>query len=221
LLLLRIGQLAVKPLLIVFDPFARSFEGGDENHARDVGLAVAASTGLIRDTGATVLLLHHTGKEQKTLERGSSALRAAADTMISVRRKEAVITVFNNKQKNDEGFSAITLRLKRVSLGEEVDGNEVTSCVLESTNALHGAVKNALVILGTFPEGSDSSTWHKAIAEHLGGIRVADRTFHNWREALLELGLVEAVPDKAHHYRLTEAGKSVVADVTPDELVDW
>jgi hypothetical protein len=45
------------------------------------------------------MVVHHTGKTGET-ERGSSALRAAADSMIRVSRDGAVVTVRNDKQKD-------------------------------------------------------------------------------------------------------------------------
>ncbi len=85
-LLNQIKQRCEKPALIVLDTFAQCFVGGEENSAKEVGQAIAAARRLLSETGATVLLVHHTGKSDSDTERGSSALRGNADFMISVRK---------------------------------------------------------------------------------------------------------------------------------------
>ncbi len=67
--------------LVVIDTFARSMVG-DENSARDVGQVVRA---LGEVPALTTLVVHHASKEGST-ERGSSALRGAADVMVRVER---------------------------------------------------------------------------------------------------------------------------------------
>lgn len=100
----------LRPGLVVFDTVARSMAGGDENAARDMGLVVAAADRIRRETGATVLLIHHTGKDHKD-ERGSSALRAAADTMVKVSREYANVEVVCDKQKDAEPFDPLAFAL--------------------------------------------------------------------------------------------------------------
>jgi len=66
------------PSLIVVDTFARAAVGGDENSARDVGLAIDALDYIYREHGASSMVLHHSNKAGAG-ERGSSAIRGAAD----------------------------------------------------------------------------------------------------------------------------------------------
>lgn len=224
LLLMRIAGLPQKPVLVVLDTFAMCFDG-DENSSRDVALAIAAVKRIIRETGATVVLVHHTGKKGKE-ERGHSALRAATDTMIAVEKKKdgyghGVIIVSNNKQKDADEFAPITLRLKRVSLGVAAEAEEeLTSCILEPADSLSSSPAGltvsqtqALAALAAFPDGALSSDWKHAITLNYRFV-VSKRTFHNWRKALQERGAVEAVPDRAHHYRVTDAGRALVPDAT-------
>ena len=67
-----------QPALIVVDTFARAAVGGDENSAKDVGMAIDALDGLWRDYQCSSLVLHHSNKSGSG-ERGSSAIRGAAD----------------------------------------------------------------------------------------------------------------------------------------------
>jgi len=66
------------PSLVVIDTFARAAVGGDENSARDVGMAIDALDSLQRDYNCSSLVIHHANKSGHG-ERGSSAIRGAAD----------------------------------------------------------------------------------------------------------------------------------------------
>lgn len=121
----------VSPALIVFDTLARCLIGGDENSARDMGLAVAAVDSIRRETGAAVLLVHHTNKAASA-ERGSSALRGAADTMIELSNSgDGSVKVSCAKSKDSPEFELYRLRFKVVETGRQTeDGKPETSCVL-------------------------------------------------------------------------------------------
>jgi replicative DNA helicase len=87
------------PALVVFDPLAR-YMLGNENLAQDMGKVVAFLDGLIQEFGVTVLLVHHTGKpgrddprEGGQRLRGSSALFAAADSVLMLERNRGLFTL--------------------------------------------------------------------------------------------------------------------------------
>ena len=65
-------------VLVIIDTLARCMEGGDENSSRDMGLAIAGVEHIVRALECTVMLVHHPGKKQGSLERGHGALRCAA-----------------------------------------------------------------------------------------------------------------------------------------------
>ena len=77
-----LAELPEPPALLVVDTMARTMVGGDENSARDVGLFIAALDG---QSVGTRLVVHHAGKGGD--ERGSSALRGAADVIARVERE--------------------------------------------------------------------------------------------------------------------------------------
>lgn len=70
------------PRLVVIDTMARAMATGDENSSRDVGRFIAA---VDRIDAASKVIVHHAGKGSTT-ERGSGALRGAADMMARVDR---------------------------------------------------------------------------------------------------------------------------------------
>jgi hypothetical protein len=98
-----------KPIVYI-DTLARCMVGGDENSAKDMGIAIAACDTIRRATGELVKVVHHTGKNG-TSERGSSALRGAADVMIEVTDDDGVITVACSKMKDAAPFEPRHYRL--------------------------------------------------------------------------------------------------------------
>jgi hypothetical protein len=107
-----LATLPEPPKLIVFDTLARSMPGGDENTARDVGRAIAAGDELRGD--ATALYIHHAGWNAEH-ERGSSALRGAADIVMSLRPDGENFRLACDKAKDAEPFEPLALRLERVA----------------------------------------------------------------------------------------------------------
>ena len=95
----------LKPALIVFDTLARCIPGADENSARDMGLAIA-STDRIRDSlQTTPVWLHHSNRKERG-ERGSGAVRGAADNMIEVfPNGDGSIRVSCSKSKDEEHWT--------------------------------------------------------------------------------------------------------------------
>jgi hypothetical protein len=91
------------PKLIVFDTLAWCMTGGDENSTGDMQRLITHCRQIQTVTGATVLLVHHTGKNGAS-ERGSSALRGGADLMIEVSNDDDLITLSCSKSKETEGF---------------------------------------------------------------------------------------------------------------------
>jgi AAA domain len=106
-----------RPDLIVLDTLARLIPGAEENSSKDMGEAIRAIDSLRRAFGAVVLVIHHTGKDGES-ERGSGALRGAADVMIkcsmSIDRKS--VSIKCDKMKEAEVFQPATAALERVQL---------------------------------------------------------------------------------------------------------
>lgn len=112
----------LSPSLVVIDTLARCFDG-DENETEDMGRFVAGTDQLRHQLGTTVLVVHHTrlGGDR---ERGNTALRSAADTMIALEGEGNQITLTCNKQKDAEEFKPI--ELERVA----VEGTD--SCIVRT-----------------------------------------------------------------------------------------
>ncbi len=73
--------------LIVVDTLARCFGGNDENDASDMRAFIEDCDVIKHKTVATLLVVHHSGKDDTKGARGSSAFRAALDDELNIRRE--------------------------------------------------------------------------------------------------------------------------------------
>lgn len=115
---------------VVVDTYARTMVGGNENDAKDAGVMIAHCAVIHRYTGALVILVHHSGKDVNSGARGSSALRAAADVEIEVIRTREYRAAKIAKMKDGEDSGEYRFHLDIVTLGENEDGDPITSCVV-------------------------------------------------------------------------------------------
>ncbi|MCA0943381.1 helicase RepA family protein [Salipiger pacificus] len=129
----RLG--GIKPALIVVDTLARSMGAGDENTAKDMGALIRNIDHLRAETGAHVMVIHHSGKDTSKGARGSGSLRGAVDHEIELTRDGMVITAENKKEREGPSGLCFSYTLHAVPLGEDEDGDEVSSCVVEPTDA--------------------------------------------------------------------------------------
>lgn len=119
--------------LITIDTFSRVMPGGDENSSQDVGKAIAHCKVLHEVTGATVLLVHHSGKDASKGARGWSGLHGAADAEIEIVRSGDMRAATVSKQKDGEDGESLGFRLVPVPVGMDEDGDVVSSCIVEYT----------------------------------------------------------------------------------------
>lgn len=185
-----------KPALVVIDTLARSMGAGDENTAKDAAQFVR-NCDLIREaTGAHVMVIHHTGKDEDRGARGSSALRAAVDNEIQVTAEWEIIS---RKQRDQEPPEPLYFNLRSVTLGMDEDGDPVTSAVVDvaeppkpERKPLSGKNEVAMQAL------------YDALRDHgetrTGNLDPANRKVvhvDKWREACLSKGLTDGVSDSS------------------------
>lgn len=118
-------------VLVVVDTLASVTPGGNENSGEDMGAAIARCKRLQTDTGAFIMLVHHSGKDSSRGARGWSGLKAAVDVELEVTRNGDDRAVRVTKQKEGEDGDLFPFRLKPVELKPDSDGNAVSSCVVE------------------------------------------------------------------------------------------
>jgi hypothetical protein len=191
-------RVLAEPKLVVVDTMARSMVGGDENSAKDVGEFIAGIDRLRSEFGCAVLLVHHAKKADARVERGSSALRGAADTMMYLdERGKTDLLLSCEKQKDAAPFPDLHLSLGIVALptGE-------TSCVIRRDSTFNDAptvlaaheraIQTILAAASGGLRHSDIKT--RFVAEAHGSGSAFDRA---WR-TLKGLGLIEMGKDKRY-----------------------
>lgn len=119
---------------VVVDTYARVMVGGNENDAKDAGIMVSHCAAIHKYTGALVILVHHSGKDASSGARGSSALRAAADVEIEVIRTREYRAAKMAKMKDGDDTGEFRFNLDIVDIGENEDGDTITSCVVKHTD---------------------------------------------------------------------------------------
>lgn len=129
-----------KTSVVIVDTWAQTTAGGNENAGEDMGKALAHCKGIHRATGATVLLIHHAGKDASKGARGWSGLRAAADAEIEITRAPAGRMMRTSKQKDGEDNLQWGFGLEVVSIGADSDGDPITSCIVTDTPIPTGRV---------------------------------------------------------------------------------
>jgi archaellum biogenesis ATPase FlaH len=100
----------IAPRLLVIDTLSMGMVGLDENNARDVGSFMSICRQTIRRLECAILLVHHTSKGG-VVERGSTALRGQADTMIRVVNADDLVQIECSKTKDDAPFPTRYMKL--------------------------------------------------------------------------------------------------------------
>lgn len=125
--------MGVKPALITIDTLTRLLTGFDENSAKDVTIITTFLEDLARYFECFVLVIHHTGKDEKKGARGSSALLANVDASFSTSKKVGGSALKIIKQK-DADVPDDPHYFKVVPMAQSI--------VLEKTDALAEAPKD-------------------------------------------------------------------------------
>lgn len=124
--------------LVIVDTWHAAMGGGEENSAADAGHALKPLVAESEAGDFLTLIVHHPGKDSERGARGSNALPAAADAIISVTvpghegakakpstaLRRAVVT----KMRDGEAGGEFAYRLPVVEIGVDADGEPVTTC---------------------------------------------------------------------------------------------
>jgi hypothetical protein len=178
--------------LIVIDTLSRAMGGGDENSGRDMMIAVGEIDLIRGETGAHVMIVHHSGKDETRGARGSSTLRAAVDTEIELSRPEGslIATARVTKQRDFTIGPPMPFSLEVVELGADRRGNPITSCVVKHEDEImagqprgRGRPKSSVSktdLLNLLPQPS-TKAWQEAASHELG---VGKTAFYELRKII-------------------------------------
>lgn len=138
---LIVAAKAVAPVVIVVDTLAAASGGANENSGEDMNAVLAACRALHAATGALILLIHHSGKDQSKGARGWSGIKAAVDTEIEITHgfdggRMATVT------KQRDGEPGVSYPFALVAYD--------TSCAVEQQHEAHGEDKFELFDEGDY-----------------------------------------------------------------------
>jgi hypothetical protein len=204
--------------LLVVDTLARSTPTAEENSSKDMGQVIEHLDGIRRQTGACVLVVHHSGKDQERGARGHSSLRAAMDTELELKAANGTLMLKVTKQK--DGPEVGPFRYRLVATGD--------SMAIENYSG--GAARdNALLALGALARIHTGATSGGAWRESGEASGLAHTAFYEARKFCLDQGwVIETSPGSRYSpvtltdqgKRLSESESGRVRSADPDSRSD-
>lgn len=193
----------IRPTLVIFDTLARCIPGGDENSAKDMGLAVRNSAIVQRQLQTAISWIHHTNRAERG-ERGSGAIRGAADAMIELTANgDNIIRVTCSKLKDDEPWVMEELQFQPV-------GN--SGVLVPSFGSSEKLSAIEMQILEFLSLEVFETSGAKGI-QIVNGLNISER--HIYRTlSHLKRELTLTHDSKGDPYRLTDKGKLLVRKIT-------
>ena len=126
-----LGASLPKDGVVIIDTLNRAAPTADENSSQDMGAILQGLKRLQTLTGGLVIVVHHTGKDKTKGARGHSSFFAALDAAIEVDRTAEGRSWRAAKVKDGEDGKSTAFSLKVHVLGQDSDGDEITSCAID------------------------------------------------------------------------------------------
>jgi hypothetical protein len=198
----------VKPVLIVIDTLNRCFGGGDENSNQDMSGFINGCDALREEFSATVLVVHHSGKDRLKGSRGASALGGAMDVIFELlkpRRDQPLAVLRNNTNttkphKDSSPLLSLALDFVEIELDLEPDPDDPhanTSLVVRLSNTEPSAAIAKTEQATKRKTGAEETL--DVIRSHKNGVTIAElmkvtgkarTTLNSRRDKLLNDGLI-------------------------------
>jgi hypothetical protein len=122
--------------MIVVDTFNQSIGLGNENETADMTRVTNNMNLIARETGATLIAVHHTGKNKSLGMRGSIVLKANTDFSICVADKQFRFDpASGSKLRTAAAGAPLKFKLHTIKIGENEDGESITTVVGEPDDA--------------------------------------------------------------------------------------
>jgi len=122
-------------IFIVIDTLNLCIGEADENSSKDMGRVINNAQKLAQDTNGHVMIVHHTGAQANSRPRGSSALTANVDTLLTLQKADTkkhpqysagTIIVSQQKQRRIKIGKDIAYKIKPYKIGKDPDGDMIT-----------------------------------------------------------------------------------------------
>ena len=205
---LLVAETGHKPKLIILDTLARCLIG-DENFAKDIGGFIQSLDTLRLKYGCCVLTVHHTGHTEANRARGSSALKAAMDTELSLKDTKGTIELSITKQKNHEAPASLHFKLEQIDLGNDINSAVITSTDKPITKDSGKIGKNEEILLNALQELQATTTLLQTATNSDFVAEVKPITIQQWWE-LAYKSLTQSTP-KAKRDTFNRSVKNLVA----------
>jgi hypothetical protein len=128
------------PAVVTIDTLNRSLTGS-ENKDEDMGAYIRAADAVRVAFNCLVIIIHHCGVANNR-PRGHTSLAGADDAQIAVQRdKEGIITATVEHMKDAEAGAVIASKLEPVELGNDDDGDPISSCIIVATESVTAGAK--------------------------------------------------------------------------------
>jgi hypothetical protein len=206
----------VKPVVIVLDTLNRSLEGS-ESDDKDMAAYIRAGDAVREEFGCAVIIVHHCGIDGSR-PRGHTSLTGAVDAQLAVKRDgsgNVVVTV--EWMKDGPEGEVIVSRLEQVEVGQDPDGDPITSCVVvpvdgpaPTPDKPKGLPKAAKTALRALREATDEVGEVPPASNHIpAAMRVV--TFDQWRDYAYRLG-ISTGEERARRLAFQRATEQLIGD---------
>ncbi len=205
--------------LVVVDTVSRVLAGGDENSPKDMGALVGFLSQIQENTGAHVLLIHHTPQDGNARMRGHGALLGAVDTSIAIEKAGSSRTATVVKNNDGEDGACITFALESIILAIDPETGEQTTAPVVKPAIASGDIKQTQTT--RLPPSAKIAlrALHDAIDDH-GEIPPASNyipagvkcvTLDHWRETAYRKGVAGSDLPRARQAAFKRALETLVA----------
>jgi hypothetical protein len=181
----RAAAFGVPAGLVVIDTLSHALGGGDDSNQEHMRALLKNCSAIAHKTGAAVLLLHHPTKSASSDYRGSSVMLNDIDLMVKVETdaKTKRRTMTTPRVKEFAEMEPMQFNMKVVRLGEDEDGDAITSVVVDWINQAEVEFEAKLTppqeeVLAAF----DELITRRKTAGAKSNTTVA--TFSDWKESL-------------------------------------
>ncbi len=172
---IRITLGGANPVAVCLDTLNRSL-AGSESSDEDMGNYFKACDAIREAFNCAVIVVHHCGYDDKH-SRGHTSFCCNAEAEIAIKKDAAdnvVATV--KKMKDGPAGETVTSRLEQVEVGEDEDGEPITSCVVLEAEPLAKDARGGprlspnqgtmlTILKDAMPDGLTQAVWYEKARE--------------------------------------------------------
>lgn len=140
--------------LVLIDALVDVMVGCDENSVKETQPVLKRIRKVAEETGATIILLHHTGKNKgqsgETTYRGSTAIKGEVDLMIKIVSKENGILKFTTDKERDIAHREFAMQMNFGNDSFRLSVPDENSTPAEKSVQLSGSKRFVIASLGEF-----------------------------------------------------------------------